>query len=389
MNSAGVRLLLVLLSAPLLFWACGDGAPSAGPESHVAHQPPVHTLLPFTVRGRWQGQRRISYGFTDSPGPLETPVFERAIERALTAWAATGQVTFERSTAGSAPQITFGWQGQKPEPGGSPGFKGWDGILAHTGPMGPRSWVRFFDNLTWTEAGPKKHALFQTALHEIGHLLGLDESPDPNAVMHPDHNPAHTELTAADLAGLHSLYGGGRDQTGDVLITPHPQTLDAPQPLTLRMVAAVPQPRLALLDTDGNGSAELLVWSKERNLFGALAVLYLDRSFRLTKTVGPMPAAMPVRYQSFFARTKTGQPVLIHPLVKRRYDAWTFTEAGLPGVRLPEGSPLELEGGLQDRDGNREFDADFVIPAQPIVLRADINGDGLIDELRVLTPQGR
>ena len=93
---------------------------------------------------------------------------------------------------------------------------------------------------------------------------------------------------------------------------------------------------------------------------------------------------MPVRYPSFFTRTMTGQPLLIHPLIGRRYDARSFTEAGIPATAIFAGTPLELEGGLRDADGNREFDADPIIPTQPTVLRADVNGDGLIDEVHIL-----
>ncbi len=43
------------------------------------------------------------------------------------------------------------------------------------------------------------------AIHELGHALGLDHSTDPNSVMYPVEQ-GKTVLTAADIAGLNSIY---------------------------------------------------------------------------------------------------------------------------------------------------------------------------------------
>lgn len=50
--------------------------------------------------------------------------------------------------------------------------------------------------------------LFQVALHEFGHALGLDHSPDdPHAIMYPSLGPANANLDASDIAGIQTLYG--------------------------------------------------------------------------------------------------------------------------------------------------------------------------------------
>ena len=48
--------------------------------------------------------------------------------------------------------------------------------------------------------------LQQVALHEIGHALGLAESPNPASVMFPDLGPENTTISASDIANGASLY---------------------------------------------------------------------------------------------------------------------------------------------------------------------------------------
>ncbi len=48
--------------------------------------------------------------------------------------------------------------------------------------------------------------LYAAVMHEMGHVLGLDHSADPNSVLFPTiHEPA--ALTASDIAALQNLYG--------------------------------------------------------------------------------------------------------------------------------------------------------------------------------------
>jgi predicted Zn-dependent protease len=48
--------------------------------------------------------------------------------------------------------------------------------------------------------------LYQVALHEFGHALGLDHSSDPNDVMYPMLTAQNTDLSLSDDAGIRALY---------------------------------------------------------------------------------------------------------------------------------------------------------------------------------------
>lgn len=69
--------------------------------------------------------------------------------------------------------------------------------------------VHFNDGFGWTVNGTN-YDLRSTALHELGHSLGLGHSPDTGAVMYAYYN-GKIDLQPDDLNGIRSLYGVFRD----------------------------------------------------------------------------------------------------------------------------------------------------------------------------------
>jgi hypothetical protein len=56
----------------------------------------------------------------------------------------------------------------------------------------------------------KQYDLYTVALQEVGHALGLDNSPDPASAMFETYLGVRSGLSAGDIANLRALYGGPR-----------------------------------------------------------------------------------------------------------------------------------------------------------------------------------
>jgi hypothetical protein len=197
------------------------------------------------------------------------------VRAALGDWQATGCVRFREAPPGGEGELLFSWA--RAEHGACVPF-GADPSVAHAGPVGPGTWVHFDAQREWDG-----DALRRAALHEIGHVLGLDHSPDERAVMFPEPARARRRLSGSDLAALHSLYGGGQDSPGDLVV----ERLDGEPVLTLRAVAPRELARWSVLDCDGDGAGEILVWRTDRAGHGATWEYRFERGPLLARALGP------------------------------------------------------------------------------------------------------
>jgi len=244
--------------------AGGCGPPAPGDAAPLV-------LPPFTVRGRWTDPTRLRVLVQPAGGPVPEEVFRAAVERALAVWARTGLVGFR--TGPGEPDIVFAWDGES---------FGRDTSVASTGAVGPGCTVRFDAGRRWREGGGDGPSLFQAAVHELGHALGLGHTEDPAAVLHPQRENGRTSPGPADLAGLASLYGGGVDGPGDLFVEGGP---------ALRRVAPPGRADWTLFDTDGDGDDELVVWEVAGEGSGALTAYHFARGPLLERTVGPVLGA--------------------------------------------------------------------------------------------------
>ncbi|KAJ6877760.1 hypothetical protein NC651_030494 [Populus alba x Populus x berolinensis] len=130
-----------------------------------------------------------------------------ACSDAFKKWSDVSQLTFQEASDGASANIviTF-YSGDHGD--GSP-FDGPGKTLAHA--FSPEDGRLHFDAEEKWSANPAmdQFDLESVAVHEIGHLLGLDHSSDSNAVMYSGIPPGtkKRDLAQDDIDGINALYG--------------------------------------------------------------------------------------------------------------------------------------------------------------------------------------
>jgi hypothetical protein len=158
--------------------------------------------------GPWE-KRELTYQFENGPrrGPSKKEA-HRAVAQAFATWANEDRLTFSETKTN--PDILIKWVPARHDDGVLNNI-----VIAHAdyppdygwiSKKGPRP-VHFNDDLDWRTDGGK-FDIQTVALHEIGHVLGLDHTQDhkPQAVMYSDYNGKQHQLDDDDKAGLRALY---------------------------------------------------------------------------------------------------------------------------------------------------------------------------------------
>ncbi|XP_068561844.1 stromelysin-3-like [Cebidichthys violaceus] len=156
--------------------------------------------------GRWE-KTDLTYKIVRFPWQMSEGKVRRVLQEAFGVWSAVTPLTFREVTAEEADIIIdFNryWHGD------SLPFDGPGGILAHA--FFPRTnregEVHFDYDESWTVGNTVGTDLAQVAVHEFGHVLGLQHSLEPDAVMCPFYSDSYPlQLSEDDKRGIQYLYG--------------------------------------------------------------------------------------------------------------------------------------------------------------------------------------
>eukprot|EP00803_Ostreobium_quekettii_P001087 evm.model.scf_853EXC.6 EVM.evm.TU.scf_853EXC.6 scf_853EXC:58036-60614(-) len=147
-------------------------------------------------RANYKRGSTVKYWVGTQPGYLDRLAVMAEIRRGFRAWEDETGVCFREAPTKAAAKVTVTWGNRSPD--NLFEFDGPGGALAHS----TKNYIQFDSSERWLCQGqpakPGRFYLYPVALHEMGHVLGLTHSTDPNDVMSPYYVPDRVELQPGD-----------------------------------------------------------------------------------------------------------------------------------------------------------------------------------------------
>lgn len=201
----------------------------------------------YAFEGPKWSSSTITWSFAAAGGTFTgaiTGAYQSIVEQALARWTQVAGVTFRQVTDSAASDVRIGW-GQ---------FSGNQVGETDYSYVGNNFVAGLTVRLEDPAAKPIASApgsyylgtattLYEVALHEIGHALGLAHSTDTSAVMYPSVGPGNSDLDGSDIQGIQAIYGAAASSTPQTTqsltivqttptptATPTPTSTQAPPP---------------------------------------------------------------------------------------------------------------------------------------------------------------
>ncbi len=184
---------------------------------------------------------QITWSFAQNPGDfskfdqyITDPGYQALARAAFDAWERVAGIDFVEVTDSSSVDIRLGWS----EIDGTFGTVGLTGTSEYplydgSGNLGSITEAEIMFDLSenWLMgkvASFQQPTFYLTALHEIGHALGLDHTPSPDTIMYVSQTEL-SELAPGDIAGVRALYGAFLVTEGadSILGTPQADVISA------------------------------------------------------------------------------------------------------------------------------------------------------------------
>lgn len=199
---------------------CGVCDPAAGQRSIDGR------LASFVTVAKWS-TTQLTFKFLNSTPDLAEDRQRDIIREAFSRWSNVSSLEFKEVELDESSLLSVAFH-RGSHGDGSPfdDQGGPDGnTLAHGFFPPPRggTWagsLHFDEFEAWKDqaGGQEGIRLYNVALHEIGHCLGLSHSQDKNAIMYAYYGEDRNDLRADDIAGIQSLYGSS--VSAPVVISP-------------------------------------------------------------------------------------------------------------------------------------------------------------------------